>query len=87
MSKSKVKVTISGSAYFLITDQSEEHIQEAASYVNSLIQGSNLSIEDYSKILVLTALQLASNLLILQEQQKHTSDEQERLMAKLNSVM
>ncbi len=84
---SKVKVTIFGSTYFLITDQTEDHIHQAASHVDQIMKSLQHSVEDTSKIAVLTALQLASKLLILEQQQHYAFNEQKRLMEKIDSIV
>ncbi len=83
----KVKVTIFGSSYFLITDQTENHLQMAASHVDQIMKSLQYSVDEPSKIAVLTALQLASKLLLLEEQQDNAFQAQKRLMEKLNSVL
>lgn len=87
MSKNKVKVTIFGSAYFLVTDLPEDLIQQSASSVDHIMKGLQHSIEDPSKIAVLAALQLASKLLLLEQEQHNTLREQQRIMERLNSLV
>ncbi len=83
----KVKVSIFGSSYFLITDQTEDHLQKAAEHVDQIMKSLQYSIDEPSKIAVLTALQLASKLFLLEEQKNDALQTQKRLMEKLNSVL
>lgn len=87
MNKKKVKVTIFGSPYFLVTDHSEEHLQQSASYVDQLMKNLQFSVEDPYKNAVLTALQLASQLLLLEQEQDSVLREQKRIVEKLNSLV
>ncbi len=87
MSKNKVKVTIFGSSYFLITDQTEEHLHQSASHVDQIMKSLQHSVDDPSKMAVLTALQLASKLILLEQQQHYALHEQKRLMDKIDSIV
>ena len=85
MSKNKAKITIFGSTYFLVTNQTEDHLYQAAAYVDQIMKNLQHSVDEPSKIAVLTALQLASKLLLLEQEQNYAMLEQKRLMEKMNS--
>lgn len=86
MSKNKVKVTVGNATYSLITDQSEEHVYQAAAQVSRMMHDVN-ALQDSAKAAVLVALQLMSKLLLIEQQQHIALDEQRRLMEKLESIV
>lgn len=64
MNKQTVHITIFDENYSLVTDENPEHLQEAASLVNSLMkETAKAGFKDVQKVAVLAALQLASTVL------------------------
>lgn len=61
----KYKVTIFGESYFLVSDESEEHLVAAAQLVDGLMRqiAEKGQITDSKRVAVLVALQLASKTL------------------------
>ncbi len=61
----KYKVTIFGESYFLVSDESEEHLVTAAQLVDGLMRqiAEKGQITDSKRVAVLVALQLASKTL------------------------
>jgi cell division protein ZapA (FtsZ GTPase activity inhibitor) len=66
---SSYRVVILGDEYAVISDESEEHVMESANYVHTLLQESmrKAPITSSKKIATLTALRLASTLIITEE--------------------
>ncbi len=60
-----LKVSILGSSYSLATDEDADVVYQAAAMVDSLLQGKGGSISSnvFDKIAVVTALQLAADLI------------------------
>ena len=83
MSKNKVQVAIAGVTYFLITDESEEHLQKAAVTVGDLLQSLSVHIPEAQKAAVLAALQFSSKLIKLEEKQLNQEQEQKKVIEKL----
>lgn len=85
MSTQKVKVTINGNHYSLVTDQSDVRLLEAAALVNKQIEQIQAAgVNDQVKSAVLVALQCASDLLKLQHEQEHAKQEHVRLLEKIS---
>lgn len=85
MSTQKVKVTINGNHYSLVTDQSDVCLLEAAALVNKQIEQIQAAgVNDQVKSAVLVALQCANDLLKLQYEQEHAKQEQLRLLEKIS---
>jgi len=78
----KTKVSIFGETYVLLSDESEEHINEVVREVDDLMRiiASKSEISDSKKIAVLTAVQLASQLRALQEQIASYSNKERELV-------
>jgi len=75
------KVTIGDTTYTLATNESEEHVVKAASYVDSLLKEvANKSAADEKKVAILVALRLASKLLILEEMVAEQQRKSEQLV-------
>lgn len=75
----KYKVSIFGESYFLVSDESEEHLVAAAHFVDNCMReiAQKSQIADSKRIAVLVALQLASKALSTREtieQQQCQSD-------------
>ena len=83
MSKSKIQVIIAGVTYFLVTDEAESHLQKAATRVEELLSSFKTNVPEATKAEVLVALQLASQVIKLQEEQAHYLAEQKRLVEKV----
>ena len=84
MDKKKVQVTIHNVSYSFVTDESEEHLQEAACYVDESIQSIlQAGVSESSKASVLTALQCASKFLKAEKNQQQLDNEQKRLIDKI----
>lgn len=78
----KTKVSIFGETYVLLSDESEEHIGAVVQEVDDLMRiiASKSEISDSKKIAVLTAVQLASQLRVLQEQIASYSNKERELV-------
>ncbi len=73
----RCKVTISGESYFLVSDESEEHVQAVARLVDAQMQAMaqrGLS-DDPKRLAVLVAVQCASKMIasdnLLEKYQSH----------------
>lgn len=68
------KITILDNEYSLVSDESEVHVQETVLKVNSLMKGilEKSRLADQTKVAVLAALQIASELFHLQEELKQS---------------
>lgn len=85
MSTQKVKVTINGNHYSLVTDQSDARLFEAAALVSKHIEQIQAAgVSDQVKSAVLVALQCANDLLALQSEQERMKQEQVRLLEKIS---
>lgn len=85
MSAQKIKVTINGQHYSLITDESDVCLLEAAALVHKQIEQIQASgVTDQVKSAVLVALQAANDLLKLQHEQEQIKQQQERLLEKIS---
>ena len=85
MSTQKIKVTINGQHYSLVTDESDVCLLEAAALVNKQIEQIQVSgVTDQVKSAVLVALQSANDLLKLRRKQEQLQQEQERLLEKIS---
>ena len=71
MSKSKIQVVIAGVTYFLVTDEDNNNLQKAAAHVEQLLSSFKASVPETTKAEVLVALQLATQVIKLQEEQPH----------------
>lgn len=83
MSKTKVQVTINNAIYTLVTDESEEHLHQAAARVDESMRAILQAGVDPAKASVLAALQLASSLLKLEHRQEQQEEEKRRLVEKI----
>lgn len=82
----KVTVNINGNDYILKTDYSEDYIRELVHHVNEIISSIT---ENYSKLptqmkYVLTALNMADELFISNEENKSLKKEIEKLKSDIN---
>ena len=80
------KVVISGEEYRLVSDEGEKHVLQAASLVNELIETLARGNEkrDKRKILVLTALQLASKYVQAMSQLESLKQQENKLIAAID---
>ena len=71
------KITILDNDYSLVSDESEQHVRSTVEYVNSLMKEvlEKSRLTDQTKVAVLASLQIASELLHLQEEKMHTQKE------------
>ncbi|MFT6765337.1 MAG: cell division protein ZapA (FtsZ GTPase activity inhibitor) [Alteromonas naphthalenivorans] len=84
MSKTKVQVTINDAEYSFVTDESEEHLHRAAARVDESVRNIlRAGVDENVKAAVLSALQLASNLLKLEEKQQQQDAEKQRLVERI----
>ena len=79
MSKNKVQLVIAGATYFLVTDETMGHLQKAATQVEELLLSFKTAVPDATKASVLVALELATQLVKLQEKQAAEREAQIRL--------
>lgn len=90
MNKNKnCKVHIFGDDYSLITNESEEHVKQAALMVDSLLKeiAGKGSIHQDKKVIVLAALQLASKTLLLQQELADQKSQKERSLALIDTTI
>jgi cell division protein ZapA (FtsZ GTPase activity inhibitor) len=84
MSKSKIQVTINDAVYSFVTDESEEHLHKSAARVDESVRSIvQAGVSEDVKAAVLTALQLASSLLKLEERQQQQDAENRRLVERI----
>jgi cell division protein ZapA len=71
------KITILDNEYSLVSDESEQHVHSTVEYVNLLMKvvQEKSRLADQTKVAVLAALQIASELLRLQEEKVHNQQE------------
>ena len=80
MNKRTLEVIVVGEPYTLVTDESEEHILHAARITDSTIRNiERAGINDQRKVIVLAALQIASRMLKMQDEQKALEEEKDHL--------
>ncbi len=85
MSMQKIKVTINGQHYSLVTDESDACLLEAAALIHRQIEEIQASgVTDQVKSAVLVALQTANDLLRLKQEQEQVKQQQERLLEKIS---
>lgn len=85
MSTQKIKVTINGNHYSLISDESDVYLLEAAALVHRQIEQIQASgVNDQVKSAVLVALQCTNELLKLKYDQEQFKQEQVRLLEKVS---
>lgn len=90
MSKNKhCKVHIFGDEYSLITNESEEHVKAAAAMVDALIKeiASKASVHQDKKVVVLAALQIASKMILLEQERADQKQQEERALALLDATL
>jgi len=71
------KITILDNEYSLVSDEPEEHVRSTVQYVDSLMKEvlEKSRLADQTKVAVLATLQIASELLHLQEEKKRNQQE------------
>lgn len=76
------KITILDNEYSLVSDEAELHVQGTVQYVDSLMKEvlEKSRLQDQTKVAVLAALQIASELLHLQEEKKQDQQEYAKLI-------
>ena len=80
MSKKTLEVIIVGEPYTLVTDESEEHILHAAQITDSTIRNiERAGINDQKRVVVLAALQIASQFLKMEREQKELLSDRDYL--------
>ncbi|MCL4360971.1 cell division protein ZapA [Candidatus Dependentiae bacterium] len=82
----KVKVSIFGSSYTLISDENHETLQKAATIVDNLLKDTSKSIQsnDPKSLLTLVAINLASKLISQEEENLKILDAHQRLLDLIN---
>ncbi len=85
MSKNKVEVIIGGNIYYLQGDESQEHIQKVAALINkqlNSIQKANVRTSlNTSKVYMLTALNVASEYIKIEEELEAYTNELQKCSA------
>ncbi len=83
------KITILDNEYSLVSDESELYVQSTVNYVDSLMKEvlEKSRLADQTKVAVLAALQIASELLHLQEEQKANQQEYAVLIDKIEKQL
>ncbi|BFL71908.1 MULTISPECIES: cell division protein ZapA [Anaerococcus] len=87
MTEKKVQVEINGISYTLITDESEEHIREIASYVGKKINEAKADNLSYDKELVLTSLNIANDLFNVGNKYKRLKEDSAEAVEKFPSLV
>ena len=83
MSKKKVQVAINDAVYSFVTDESEEHLHQAAARVDDSVRSILQAGAEAPKAAVLAALQLASSLVKLEKRQQEQEEEQRRIVERI----
>jgi cell division protein ZapA (FtsZ GTPase activity inhibitor) len=90
LEKKHYKVQVGGIAYMLISDESEEFVQKAASLVDEairdIVQGSGNG-KDLRQVATLAALRFASRSLVLEEQMGELEARGNRLIEQIENSM
>jgi cell division protein ZapA (FtsZ GTPase activity inhibitor) len=88
-SVSKYKVSIFGESYFLVSDESEEHIDAAARLVDSYMReiAEKSQIAESKRIAILVALQLASKALTNKDIVELQQQKSDRLLEFINQEL
>ena len=83
------KITILDNEYSLVSDESEQHVRSTVEYVDSLMQEvlEKSRSADQTKVAVLAALQIASELLHLKEEKKRNQQEYAILIDKIEKQL
>lgn len=78
----RYKVTIAGESYFLVSDESEEHIRSVARYVDEQIRSVAQAghIDDIKRVAVLVALQCASKMMVNERSASDVAKTSEQLV-------
>lgn len=87
--KKSYKVTIFGDQYTLMSDESEQHVVQAAAIVDAIMKeiAQKSKISDPKKYAVFAALQLASKLTILESEVRSNDLAKERLLGKIEQEL
>ena len=80
MVKNRMKVSVCGVSYSLVSDESEAHIFQAAQTINDAIKEMMEGGVERDKAAILVALQLASKILKQEEYERHQLQETRRLI-------
>ena len=78
----KVKVSIFGSSYTLISDENQEAIHKAAALVDSMMKDTSKACQsnDIKSLLTLVSINLASKLIFQEEENLKILDTQHKLI-------
>lgn len=78
----KVKVSIFGSSYTLISDENQEAIHDAAVLVDNMMKDTSkvLQSSDVKSLLTLVAINLASKLIFQEEENLKILDKQQKII-------
>ncbi len=87
MTEKKVQVEINGISYTLVTDESEDHIREIASYVGKKINEAKSDNLSYDKELVLTSLNIANDLFNVGNKYKKLKEDSAEAVEKFPSLV
>lgn len=87
MTEKKVQVEINGISYTLVTDESEDHIREIASYVGKKINEAKSDNLSYDKELVLTSLNIANDLFNVGNKYKRLKEDSAEAVEKFPSLV
>ena len=85
----RFKITIAGESYFLVSDESEEHIRTVTQYVDDQIkQIAHIGkTDDIKRVAVLLALQCASKMMVSAEQLDQYEDFNGKLIELISQEM
>jgi len=87
VTEKKVQVEINGISYTLVTDESEDHIREIASYVGKKINEAKSDNLSYDKELVLTSLNIANDLFNIGNKYKKLKEDSAEAVEKFPSLV
>jgi len=87
--KKRYTVQILGDEYTLVSDEAEAHVAQAAATVDELMRqlAESLQNVDPKKIAILTALRLASELLLAQESLQEIEQKKFALIDRINQEL
>ena len=75
--------------YTLVSDELQEHIDQSAAFVDSLMQdiAKKSGVKDVKKVAVLAALCTASTMLHLEKQVEHNKHKEDELVARIEQEL
>lgn len=86
--KNGYKVRIFGDQYSLISDEAQEHVEQSAAFVDSVMNeiARRSSVRDPRRIATLASVRIASELLVLQQQLEEMERKHQELIERITQV-